>query len=111
MASLLAFVNSPIGIIPTECVISSWDFYQSQFLQTLGPLFVVLILFCLSRKPRVRAGAETSFKLSQRIITQSLALRCTIFLAFLVLPSTSLCILQLFVCSKFADGSRYLEAE
>eukprot|EP00618_Florenciella_parvula_P033440 CAMPEP_0119507272 /NCGR_PEP_ID=MMETSP1344-20130328/27222_1 /TAXON_ID=236787 /ORGANISM="Florenciella parvula, Strain CCMP2471" /LENGTH=175 /DNA_ID=CAMNT_0007543895 /DNA_START=144 /DNA_END=668 /DNA_ORIENTATION=+ len=72
---------------------------------TTGPLAVVLAMVVLSRK-FVRKFVPARFR-----CTQHSALRWSIILAFLVLPSTSLTIFRTFYCVEMPSGERFLEAD
>ena len=108
LSRIIGTVASPFDILPVDCIRDGVNFYSYMYAMTLGPLALVSVLILLSRKWFCRKRGDQA---PRKCLTQNHALSGSIVIAFLFLPCTSLVLFRLFVCTDFANGNSYLDAD
>ena len=103
-------------VLPTSCAVHEYDYYDHVFVSTLVPL--ALCFLAWSRKwvaavarARCRCSSLSGSNLLAFDAAAMDATRFTLVLAYLVLPTTSMTLFRVFLCTEFADGTAWLDAD
>ena len=103
-------------VLPTSCAVHEYDYYDHVLVSTLVPL--ALCFLAWSRKwvaavarARCRCSSLSGSSLLAFDAAAMDATRFTLVLAYLVLPTTSMTLFRVFLCTEFADGTAWLDAD